>query len=253
MAPLLPLAVLSGLVSLFGLTPSAHAQDETADEPPPLPTPTLDEEPVLTEPLPEPEPEPQGRILYRIGPGMHPEWEEDDRREAPLPPDIAFEIPNDARTTGAPMRLPIEDTTPEARTFGVSLGAGFARLLGTEPVDFFRVEQRFHARVPGMDFLYLGAAASQMFGDNAVLGGGGARIGFGATFCGAREIRCEGVAFVQPGVLAGDLLGARFDLHAALEARFLFPPMLELGVSGGYSFLGGASMFHVTAMGGLAF
>ncbi len=272
--PSLPaIAVTLALVGCPTLTRPARAQTEEAPEapaqadavpeppegdappPPALPAPTLDEEPVLPEPLPvaPPEPEEAPQILYRIGPGRHPEWEEDARDGASAPADVAFEVPGDLRTTGAPMRLPQDDDTPDVLPFGVSVGIGYARLLGIEGVDLFRLEQRFHARVPGIEFLYLGAAASQMLAANAILGGGGPRVGLGATFCGSSWIRCEGVAFVQPGFVTGDLVGTRFDLNAALEARFLLPPTFELGVSAGYSLLGNTSIFHASATGGAAF
>jgi hypothetical protein len=189
------------------------------------------------------------RVLYRIGPGMHPEWE----GEEDAAPDVPFTVPGDVRSVGPALPEPDPEETPQARPFGVSLGVGFARLLGVENVDFVRVHQRFHARIPGADFLYLGAGASQLFAPIGVLAGGGPRVGMGATFCGASWVRCEGAAFVQPGVIGGDLLGVRFDLHAAFEARFFFPPLLEVVVDTGYSLLDGVSLFHVSAAAGLAF
>lgn len=231
---------------------SVAAQDDDGEAParPTLPAAALEgDEPVLAEPVPEAPPEEAARILYRIGPGMHPEWEDSAEPAA----DLSFVVPGDLRAQGAPAPLPQDDQTPEVRTFALSVGAGFARLLGVEPVDFVRLEQRFHARVPGMDFLYLGVGASQMFRDDGMIGGGGPRIGLGATFCGTSWIRCEGVAFVQPGFLAGDYVGVLFDLNAALELHFLFPPMLDVALGAGYSLLGNISMFHVTGMGGVVF
>lgn len=245
MPRLLPAALGLVLTSLGALV-SAQAQDE--EEVPSLPAPQLEEVPSPSEPEPDGEERPT-QILYRIGPGMHPEWED----QATAPRDIPFVVPGDTRIPAGTLTLPQEDSTITPRTFGVSVGVGYARLLGVDNVDLVRIEQRFHARIPGADFIYLGAGASQNLASGFVMAGGGPRIGVGATFCSASWVRCEGAALVQPGVMAGDGVGVVFDLNASLEARFLFPPLFELGVAGGYSLLGGASLFHLAAIAGLAF
>ena len=221
---------------------------------PTLPAPTLEEPPPgPPEPLPEPEEEEPPVILHRISLGDHPEWEIEEGQE--LPRDVAFEVPGDARTQqqSGQIRLPSEDEQEPPPTFGVGLGAGFARLLGAVPFDYLRLEQRFEARIPEFPALRVGAAVTEMINDQYYLVGGGARLGLGATWCDAGWVACEGVAIVQPGVMGGDILGVRFDLHAGLDLRFHFRGLLELSVSGGYSLLGETSLFHVGGEGAIVF
>ncbi len=251
---------IAGLVALSCLASPAQAQDE---EPAPieLPPPTLVEEtPALPpEPLPEPpEEEGESQILLRIGPGDHPEWEGSET----APRDIPFETPGDLRTTedlrqSAPgVRLDSTDPEPDERPlppFVLAAGAGYARFLSTEPIDFFRVEERFEATIPEFTTLRLGASASQMFGENGYIVGGGVRLGLGVPFCRNADLVCEGVAYVQPGFLAG-LTGPRFDLDALLSLRLILARTVQVAAEGGYSLLfDGNSLLHVTGAAGFVF
>lgn len=258
--------------ALLCLTATAHAQDAATDEaagedeagaeeaPVELPPPTLDEEePVVPpEPLPAPEEEEESQpeILTRIGPGQHPEWEDDGE---PTARDIAFETPGDLRSTQAsPGNQPsarFDEARPEqpAPPFVIAAGAGWARFLSTVPLDFFRIEERFEATIPEFTTLRIGAGASQMFGPEGYLVGGGVRIGMGVPFCDLGDVVCDGVAFVQPGFMAG-LTGPRFDLDALLSLRMNFLRAGQLALEGGYSLLfDGASLLHVTLTGGFLF
>lgn len=228
-------------------------EDDEAEESesPVLPTVTLPDEPPPEPVAAEPEEEPA--ILHRIGLGDHPDWE----NESEAAPDVAFEVPGDQRTN-AP--------TPQPRTqlegvdleegpalFSVAVAGGYARLLATQPLDFFRLEERFEARIPAFPVLRVGVGASQMIATDGYLIGGGPRIGLGAYFCGASWIQCEGVANVQPGVMGGSHLGVRFDLNASLDLRFLLARLVELSLGGGYSLLQELSLFHLTGQVGLVF
>lgn len=234
------------------------APEEAAPAAPPtaLPPPTLEEEEPIApaEPQPAPEPE-QPVILHRIGTGDHPEWED----EGELPRDIAFETPGDQRVATnqqapAPQaQLPAAAPDVAPRTFELGVAGGYARLLAAEAIDLVRVEERFEARLPELEVLRLGVGATQMFSDTRFFVGGGVRIGFGAFFCEAGWVQCEGVATVQPGVLYGDILGVRFDLNASLDLRFLIEHLVELSIGGGYSLLGELSLLHVTGQVGFVF
>jgi hypothetical protein len=248
-------------LAIVALSAGAHAQDAEGPAPVELPAPTLEEaEPVAPpEPMPEP-PEEEGepQILLRIGPGDHPEWEGSE----PAPRDIAFETPGDLRTTedlrqrSAGLRLESADEEPDEPPlppFVLAAGAGYSRFLSTVPIDFFRVEERFEVTIPELSLLRVGAAASQMFGANGYLVGGGVRIGLGVPFCRAGDLVCDGAAFVQPGFLAG-LIGARFDLDALLSLRLILVRTVQVAVEGGYSLLfDGNSLLHVTGSAGFVF
>jgi len=249
-------AIATTLALLFFAAP-ARAQDAEA-APIELPPPTLEEEtPALPpEPLPEPPAEEgESQILLRIGPGDHPEWEGSE----PAPRDIPFETPGDARSNQAtpdnPQGGQIYGTDPEEPLppFVLAAGAGYARFLASMPVDFFRIEERFEATIPDFPTFRLGAAASQMFGANGYLVGGGVRLGLGVPLCDAGDFVCDGVAYVQPGFLAG-LIGARFDLAALLSLRLILVRTVQVAVEGGYSLLfDGASLLYVTGSAGFVF
>lgn len=239
------LCLIPGLARAQDATPEEGAPEEGT--PPALPAPTLEEPPPgPPEPLPEPEEEEeQPEILHRISVGDHPEWEIEEGEEVPR--DISFEVPGDTRThtPSGQIQLPSDEEPSVPPTFGLGVGAGFARLLGAIPFDYFLLNQRFEARIPDFPALHLGAAVSEMFNDGDYLVGGGARIGLGATWCDAGWVVCEGIATIQPGVMGGPMLGVRFDLHAELDLRFHFRGLLELGVVGGYSLLGETSLLQV--------
>ena len=249
------------LVALFvvlGSAAMARAQDGAPEEPqhaeaPALPAPTLEEEEPLAPPEPTTAPEEEApEILAHIGPGDHPEWDENE--SGALPRDVSFEVPGDTRyASGASVGVDPQEPLPP---FVVAVGAGFARLLGVVPIDYFRLEERFEATIPDFPTLRLGAAATQMFGsDGNYIVGGGARIGMGAVVCDdGGGLQCEGVIFVQPGFLTGQL-GTRFDLNASLSFRLIVERLIELAVDGGYSLGidGNASLFHVTGQAGFVF
>ena len=250
---------LALLLAMAALPAAASAQDEGEAPPPTLPPPTLSPEemdpppePLEGEEVPEPPEEEEGEteILMHIGTGDHPEWEEENAREVPR--DVAFEVPGDARTgqgVGASSVSIDEERFGEPREFALGAGVSWARLISATEIDFLRVDQRFDWRVPDFPALRLGIGASQSFAANQWLVGGGLRAGLGTYFCESRLVRCEIVAVVQPGVLGGDVLGPRFDLHAALEAHFDFAGVFGAWVTGGFSQLGTESMVH---LGGVA-
>lgn len=256
-----PLAVACALLCL---TATARAQDEAAepeDGAPgptaPLPPPTLEEEePVAPlEPLPAPEEEErEPQILTRIGPGQHPEWEDDADEEPPR--DIAFETPGDLRSSQATATnrpgLRFDGQEPEEPTppFVLAVGAGWARYLSTVALDFFRIEERFEATIPDFPILRIGAGAAQMFNENGYLVGGGVRLGLGTPFCDLGGVTCDGVAYVQPGFLAG-LSGPRFDLDALLSVRINVERVFQLALEGGYSLgIEAVSMPHLSLSAG---
>jgi len=254
---MLPRLVALSLV--LGSAAMARAQEgeaapEEPTEAPALPAPTLEgEEPVApAEPTTAPELE-EPQILMHIGSGDHPEWE--DQTAENVPRDIGFEVPGDARPEpgGAVQGVNPQEPLPP---FTLAVGAGFARLLGVVPFDFFRLEERFEATIPDFPQLRLGAAATQMFGsDGNYIVGGGARIGMGTTLCDdGGGLQCEGAIFVQPGFLTGQV-GTRFDLNASLGLRLILERLVALAVDGGYSLEidGNASLFHVTGQAGFVF
>lgn len=251
---LVALSLILGSASMALAQEGEPTPDEPAEAPAPLPAPTLQgEEPLApAEPTAAPEEE-APQILMHIGSGDHPEWADEPSGE--LPRDIGFEVPGDARqvTGGAVPGVNAREPLPP---FVVTIGAGFARLLAVTPIDFFRLEERFEATVPDFPTLRLGAAATQMFGDNDnYVVGGGARIGMGTTVCDdGGGLQCEGVIFVQPGFLSGQL-GTRFDLNASLSLRVILERLFELAIDGGYSLQidGDASLFHVTGQAGFVF
>ena len=53
------------------------------------------------------------------------------------------------------------------------------------------------------------------------------RVAFGFFFCAESWVRCEGGIALQPGVIVGDSLGVQFDLHGALDMRFLLEFSLQ--------------------------
>ncbi|GAB5549452.1 MAG: hypothetical protein SangKO_092120 [Sandaracinaceae bacterium] len=213
----------------------------------------MDPPPEPLEPPPEEE-EGEPQILYRIRTGDHPEWEEENARQVPR--DVSFEVPGDARTgtgVGAEATAIDEERFGEPSEFAIGAGVSWARLLTSVDIDFVRVEERFDWRIPDFGQMRLGLSASQSFAANQYLVGGGLRAGLGAYFCETRLVRCEIVAVVQPGVLAGDVLGARFDLHGSLEAHFDFDGVFGAWVEGGFSILGTESMFQVGGVAAILF
>lgn len=250
--------------ALLGFAPFARAEDgpveespeaEVVEELPALPPPTLDEaEPVV----PAPPEGSQPQILLHIGPGDHPEWET-DADEPELPRDIAFEIvpASDHRLMTNMVGGQVYGVDPEEPVppFVVTVGAGYARFLGPVPVDFFRIEQRFEARVPGFETLRLGASAAQMIGENGYIVGGGVRIGMAVSLCeNGTALLCEGVVIVQPGFLTG-LIGTRFDLNASVSFRVIVERLVQLAIDGGYSlgFGGNGALLHLTGQAGFVF
>jgi len=214
--------------------------------PPVLPAPTLEEEEPIApaEPLPEAPPteEEQRRpqILEHIGTGDHPEWEDDE--DAELPRDYAFEVPSDQRSNNNTPENPQNpqlisvDEEQEVPPFHLGVGGGWARLLAAVPLDFFRLEERFEARIPDFPELRLGGAAWQMIGDDSYVVGGGLRVGMGVRICDGGGVVCEGLVYVQPGFAAGRT-GTRFDLHAGLSLRLVLDRLGLVSIDGAYSLL----------------
>lgn len=265
---------LATCLALLCLTATARAQEAAPDEdvaseaapaeeaPPELPPPTLEgEEPVAPpEPLPVApgEEESQPQILTRIGPGQHPDWEEDEDGES-VPRDIPFETPGDMRSSQGTAEHPqggqIYSTDPEVPSppFVLAAGAGFARFLAATPLDFFRIDERFEATIPDFATFRIGASATQMIGENGFLVGGGVRLGLGVPLCDTGDVICDGVVYVQPGFMAG-LTGPRFDLNALMSLRLNLFHVAQVAVEGGYSFIADAgNLLFVTGSAGVLF
>ena len=83
---------------------------------------------------------------------------------------------------------------------------------------------------------------------------GGVRAAMGAQICEDRQIFCEGLVWIQPGVLTGDIV-TRFDLNAGLSLRITLWRLFQLAAAGGYSldFDGANSIIHVGGQAGFVF
>lgn len=245
----------SAAVMVAAIVPEVRAQDAhdspDTEAPQPVPAVTLGFE---GEPAPEPEPE-GPPILEGVGWSYRDREDGNDEEAEPLPDDIPFVVPGDLRTRSVEhgrLALPGLDESPtHPPPFLVSLGAGFTRQLNQDPVHYFRLQQRFEARVPGLDMLRLGAGAAQMIGDHFLFEGG-ARIGLGAGFCDEPGIYCEGVVAVQPGIALGDF-GTFFALDADLDIRVVFDRLLLISAGASLSFIGEAVFVHAALNGGLTF
>lgn len=247
------------------------------DGPVSLPSPTLPEESAAEAPDTPPEepasPRPDPVVLYRI----------QRSPDEAIEPDIGFETPGDLRVeTSAEGRLPpvlrpsIPPRPPAAEAsasteptdeldaliepewkpspFRISAGAGWSRLLAVQPIDYARIEERFEARIPDFEALTVGVGLAQLVDlDGRFLFEGGARVAFGFFFCAESWVRCEGGIALQPGVIAGDSLGVQFDLHGALDMRFLLEERVEINLTGAYSLVGPTSLVHVTGLVGVVF
>lgn len=256
------------MLALFTAPVCASAQDGESDEEgtiseegvalpeaPALPAPVLDDPSAPSEPIPEPEEE-EPEILLHIGPGDHPEWEGQEE----VPENAPFVIPEPTVGAGNAVpqsiaRAPANSVDPEEPSplFSITAGAGFARLLAVEAIDYFRAEERFEARIPDIPTLRLGVAATQMVNDSDYILGGGARLGLGAYLFDEGGVRIEGVATVQFGVLAGPLVGPRFDVNGSFDIHFAFDQLVQLSINGGYSMLFDDSLFHLTGHLGFLF
>jgi hypothetical protein len=97
----------------------------------------------------------------------------------------------------------------------------------------------------------VGLGVSELIGRRFMVEAG-PRLGLGAAFCNIRDVHCEGVISVQPGVAAGDL-GVYFDLSGVLDVRVLVASVFELSATGALSFIGGAVFAGANGNVGIAF
>ncbi len=208
----------------------------------------------VEEPEPEvsEEPEPESLpILERIGPNhRHPSQSE------PLPPDVAFQVPGDARVrTDMGLEMPRQEPAP-GTVFELSAGAGWTRQLANPgPIDYVRFEQRFEVRLPELAGFMFGFGVAELFQPASIdryIIEVGPRAGMSVPFCADTVVRCEGVIHVQPGVAFG-FIGTEFDLQAGLDARFVFDRIFLLSAGGALSFIAGANFVTLAGNAGLVF
>ncbi len=236
----------AGVLFLVAIASSTVQAQEEAE----LPAPTLPDEPAEAEPPAE---RPQVLMRIRGGQVVRGDAEPEEEESEPLPEDIPFVVPGDTRvgpTIGAPMRGPPPDEAPPPIPFLVSAGAGFSRLLAG-PQDYLRIEQMFIARIPQLSGFRVGVGIAELIGPQIAFQGG-PRVSMSAGFCHVDWIECEGTVHLQPGIFVGELF-TNFDLHAALDLRFLFGRIIDVAATGGFSFVAGGVFIHVGGQVGIVF
>ncbi len=284
-------ALAGALFACAGLASVASAQDGTETPGEAVPPPSGDAEPEQPEaPPPPPDLEQESLLEAQVEEELEREREEEggdeteERQALPilpsvggrppraaehdpaanrpqqgsgrLPNDTPFLIPGDLRNQQN-IGSPLPGQEPEsAPPYLLAVSGGVTHWLapGTATgLNFARIEERFEARLPELGGFLFGAGAAQIFNFNSQIAMEvGPRVGWGAYFCDERDVKCEGAVHIQPGIAFG-FLGVQFDLHADLDVRLLLWRVLQVGITGGYSFIGGGNFLNLTGMVGVMF
>lgn len=214
---------------------------------PSLPSPELTEEPARPDAPP---------ILEGVHPGTRPLVEPGE----PLPPDVPFVMPQTPSGTAGDIGTVPVVTMPRAQPeeppppFAVSAGGGFTvQLIDPQQVYYARLDQRFDVRIPELDLVRVGFGVAEMISDLRYFVEVGPTIGMGAYFCEDRVVRCEGIIVIQPGLAAGDFLGAQFLFRGALDVRFLFERIVSVAASVAFSRIGEGNFLHFGGLAGIHF